>query len=147
MLRNSESLILGPRNLDKIFENKQIVQDSESLFMNKSFWGDKTRHQNKIKQILIDERKPEVPSTEKHISEIISSLNSVSGKPDNDEKILLLLHELYDYMNKNHLFGSKVNSKLKIQILKCLYKQVESQNEEILLQVAKIILEVSNLLY
>lgn len=141
MLRNSESLILGPRNLDKIFENKQIVQDSENLFVDKNFWTDKKpNHQKKTK--LVQEQTQEVPTYEKRVSEILTAIHEETGRQNSDKLILKLLQDLYNCLDKNNLFASKVNSKLKIQILKCLYKQVESQNEEILLEVARIILEV-----
>lgn len=68
-------------------------------------------------------------------------LNGKGGK--HEKEIMKILEELYECLDKNKLFGSKITSKMKIQILKCLYKQVESQNEELLLQIARIILTVS----
>lgn len=137
--RNSESLILGPRNLDKIFENKQIVQDSENLFLRQNFWSDKKSEQ--VKQDTNQNKTETEPTPESLVNDILLRLNNETDK-NNEVKIINLLQELYECLDKNKLFASKVCSKLKIQILKCLYKQVESQNEEVLLQVARIILEV-----
>lgn len=144
MLRNSESLILGPRNLDKIFENKQIVQDSENLFVSKNFWTDKKPN---TCTNLVQEQTQDVPTYEKRVSEILTAIHEETGRQNSDKVILKLLQDLYNCLDKNNLFASKVNSKLKIQILKCLYKQVESQNEEILLEVARIILEVCIMIF
>lgn len=130
----TETLILGPQNLDKIFENKQIVQDSEKLFIQKNYWAN-----NKKAQIISEERDP----FESTIEDLLNRLNAEIV----DIKVLDILKELYDCLDKNKLFGSKITSKMKIQILKSLYKQVESQNDELLLQLARIILAVSNVQY
>lgn len=51
-----------------------------------------------------------------------------------------LLGELYGGIEQaNAKESTRINSKMKIQILKCLYQYVELQNDELLLEIARII--------
>lgn len=77
------------------------------------------------------------------MDDVLISLNKESERKYKDDVVISLLHELYDCMEKEKLLEGKINSKLKIQILKTLYKFVESQEERILIIIAKIILAVS----
>ncbi|XP_049822564.1 armadillo repeat-containing protein 2 isoform X2 [Aethina tumida] len=113
----SQCLLLGPQNLDKLFDNKHIIEHSESLF-SKS----------------VDTKKLRT------VDDVLISLNKESERKYKDDVVISLLHELYDCMEKEKLLEGKINSKLKIQILKTLYKFVESQEERILIIIAKIIL-------
>lgn len=131
---------MGPQNLQKIFDNKEIIEHSETLFLNTGYFTNqlhKSQFSNKTeKSILADSKK------DRSVEDVLQDLNSENGN-NKEEKINSLLLELYDCMEKENLVNSKVPSKVKIQILKCLYKFVESRNEQILLNIAKIILSVS----
>ncbi|XP_065163837.1 armadillo repeat-containing protein 2 isoform X2 [Atheta coriaria] len=126
----SQCLLLGPQNLNKIFENKQIVNSSENLF---GQTAGNTR----------GKLPPPPPLT---VTTVIDSLNKESAHqptPDsnvNEPVVIGLLNSLYDCMETEGMLNSKVSSKMKIHILKCLYKYVESKNEELLLAIARIIL-------
>lgn len=85
------------------------------------------------------EQEDDMTVFERNIEKILSKFNESKHEKD----IMSILKELYECLDKNKLLGSKITSKMKIQILKCLYKQVECQNEELLLQVARIILTVN----
>lgn len=115
----SRCLLLGPQNLDKIFGNQQIIENSTTLFIQK----------------VLD-------SKEKSVDDIINCLNLESNKHDNEETIVQLLDEFYNCLDRENLLQIKISSKLKINILKCLYKFVESANERILLGIARIILAI-----
>ncbi|GJQ70464.1 hypothetical protein Trydic_g22876 [Trypoxylus dichotomus] len=84
----------------------------------------------------------DVAFTAKHktVDEVIELLIAESVKNHNDADIIELLGILYECMEKENMLNSKISSKTKIHILKCLYKFVESQNEKLLLSIARIIL-------
>ncbi|CAH1133333.1 unnamed protein product [Ceutorhynchus assimilis] len=111
----SECLLLGPQNLIKIFDNKHIIENSESLFTS-TVDGTRT------------------------IDDIMNELNKADPKNYNDEIVKSLLEEMYEFMEKDGLLDGKISSKLRIVILKCLYRFVESKNEQILINIAQIIL-------
>ncbi|VEN35484.1 unnamed protein product, partial [Callosobruchus maculatus] len=79
---------------------------------------------------------------ERNLDDVLDDLNNEHGKSGNDKKIVTLLGELYKFMEKDKLINTKVPSKLKIKILKCLYRFVESQNEHIMINIAKVILSL-----
>lgn len=74
-------------------------------------------------------------------------LNLENTKKNNDGVVIECLNDLYDCMEKENMLNNKVSSKTKIYILKCLYKYVESQNEKLLLGIARVILAVRKLLF
>lgn len=76
------------------------------------------------------------------LEDVVTELNSEREKYEY-ARVIMLLDELYNFMEKDNLVNSNVSSKLRIFILKCLYKFVESKNEEILINIAKVILSVS----
>lgn len=77
------------------------------------------------------------------IEDVIIILNKESRKCNNETIIINLLSELYNRVKETNLSeSSKINSKTKIYILKCLYQFVEYQNERLLLEIARIILLV-----
>ncbi|KAK9693613.1 hypothetical protein QE152_g34085 [Popillia japonica] len=114
----SQCLLLEPQNLSKIFENKQIIENSETLFV----------------------KTDDTTAKDKTVDEIIELLIAESVKTQNDTSVIELLDILYNCMEKNNMLTTKISSKTKIHILKCLYKFVESQNEKLLLSIARIIL-------
>jgi hypothetical protein len=58
------------------------------------------------------------------------------------------MSKLYSALETEEEIGKNFrNTKLRAQVLKTLYKFVESSNDMLLLQIARIILAVSNLLY
>nr|CAH7759819.1 unnamed protein product [Callosobruchus chinensis] len=114
----SQCLLLEPQNLEKIFDNRHIVENSQTLFLR----SDQKRERN--------------------LEDVLDDLNNEHGKSGNDKKIVTLLGELYKFMEKDNLINTKVPSKLKIKILKCLYRFVESQNEHIMINIAKVILSL-----
>ncbi|CAH2005835.1 unnamed protein product [Acanthoscelides obtectus] len=114
----SQCLLLEPQNLEKIFDNRHIVENSQTLFLR----SDQKRERN--------------------LEDVLDDLNNEHGKSGNDKKIVSLLEELYKFMEKDNPMNKKVPSKLKIKILKCLYRFVESQNEHILINIAKVILSL-----
>ncbi|KAJ3654800.1 hypothetical protein Zmor_013962 [Zophobas morio] len=113
----SQCLLLGPQNLNKIFDNKHIIENSETLFVRTA-----------------------AESKERSVEDVINDLNYESVKMDNEDRVIELLGELYDRMETENLLNTKVSSKMKIHILKALYKYVESQNEKLLLNIARVIL-------
>lgn len=141
----SECLLLGPQNLEKIFENKHIIANSETLFSQGSYFnrdvrGNKTR--NKItKSFSVLEMCDSMK--ERTFDDVLDLLNSEQYKT-NDAVTINLLNELYECMENENMITVHVGSKTKIHILKCLYKYVESQNEQLLLNIGRIILAVSN---
>lgn len=135
--------MLEPQNLNKIFENKQIVENSETLFITTGYFNNIIRSDFNNKQVnneSLDEQK--IVEHEKTVDSVIDLLNKECKKTNNDEIVIELLNDLYDCMEKENLLQTKVASKMKIYILKCLYKFVESQNEKLLLNIGRIILAV-----
>ncbi|KAI4465321.1 armadillo repeat containing 2 [Holotrichia oblita] len=134
----SQCLLLEPQNLSKIFENKQIIENSETLFV-KTGYLNNAISKNKLdtKIYALDDT---TTAKNKTVDEIIELLITESVKTQNDAIVIELLDMLYSCMEKNNMLTSKVSSKTKIHILKCLYKFVESQNEKLLLSIARIIL-------
>ncbi|KYB28497.1 armadillo repeat-containing protein 2 isoform X2 [Tribolium castaneum] len=111
----SQCLLLGPQNLNKIFDNRHIIENSETLFVG-------------------------TENKERNIDDVIDDLNNESNRMDNEDFVIELLEELYGKMEKANLLSTKVSSKMKIHVLKALYKFVESQNERLLLNIARVIL-------
>lgn len=139
----SQCFLLGPQNLTKIFDNKHIVDNSGTLFGQTGYLNSEKYMKNKNKSqkfILASYDKKE----EREVDDVLNDLYYESTKLDSDEGVVVsLLDELYECMENSNLLSGKVNSKLKIQILKSLYKFVEFQNENLLLNIARIILAVS----
>lgn len=79
---------------------------------------------------------------ERTFDDVLELLNSEQYK-NNEPVVVNLLNELYECMEKEHMICVHVSSKTKIHILKCLYKYVESQNEQLLLNIGRVILAVS----
>lgn len=138
----SECLLLGPQNLDKIFENKHIIASSETLFSQGSYFNrDVRKPRHKItKSFSVLEMCDNMK--ERTFDDVLDLLNSEQYR-NNDGVTINLLNELYDCMEKEKMIAVHVGSKTKIHILKCLYKYVESQNEQLLLNIGRIILAVS----
>lgn len=137
----SECLLLGPQNLDKIFENKHIIANSETLFSQGTYFNRKPPQRNRItKSFSVLEMCDNM--RERTFDDVLDLLGSEQYK-SNDAVTVNLLNELYDCMEKEGMIAVHVGSKTKIHILKCLYKYVESQNEQLLLNIGRIILAVS----
>lgn len=135
----SQCLLLGPQNLEKLFDNKQIIENSQTLFLNTGYFTSQLNRsylQNNT-SISVNQQK------RRTLEDVVTDLNSDKVTYD-DNRIIALLEELYGFMEQENLLNSKVSSKLKVFILKCLYRFVESKNEVVLINVAKIILSVSN---
>lgn len=130
---------MGPQNLNKIFDNRHIIENSETLFIGTGYMNREKAQRNK-NSILAAECK------ERSVDDVINDLNNESIKMDNDTRVIELLEELYDKMEKANLLTTKIHSKLKIHVLKALYKFIESQNEQLLLNIARVILGVSLIL-
>lgn len=138
----SDCLLLGPQNLTRIFDNKEIMQNSDTLFSKSGYFNrDIRRNKAKIaKSFSVLEMCDNLK--EKTFDDILELLNSEKYK--NDEHVTIsLLNELYENMQKENMLNININSRVKIGILKCLYKYVESQNEQLLLNIGRIILAVS----
>lgn len=140
----SECLLLGPQNFTKMFDNKQIIQNSECLFSKPGYFNNNfsnRKHKNKItKSFSVLEMCDSLK--ERSFDDILDILNSEKYK--NDEQIVInLLNELYESMEKENMININVGSRTKIHVLKCLYKYVESQNEQLLLNIGRIILAVN----
>lgn len=138
----SECLLLGPQNLDKIFENKHIIEGSETLFAKGGYFNrDLRKQRNKImKSFSVLEMCDNMK--ERTFDDVLDLLNGEQYR-NNDAVVIDLLNELYECMEKERMVTVHVGSKTKIHILKCLYKYVESQNEQLLLNIGRIILAVS----
>ncbi|CAH0557514.1 unnamed protein product [Brassicogethes aeneus] len=112
----SECLLLGPQNLEKLFDNRQIIENSGTLFANT------------------------VEAKTRTLDDVLNDINRESSYKYNNDVVIGFLYELYECMEKEKMFDGKISSKLKIQILKTLYKFVESTDERILIAIAKVIL-------
>lgn len=139
----SKCLVLEPQNLAKIFDNKEIIKNSETLFIKTDL-----RHSNNSsnKKKLINDKNDLVDiedynDNKKTFDAIIEKLNKENV--NNDNYVIDLLNDLYDCMASENMLNGKITSKCKITILKSLYKHVESQNDKLLLTIARIILAVS----
>lgn len=137
----SECLLLGPQNFNKIFDNKQIMQNSESLFSKAGYFNNfNGKQKNKItKSFSVLEMCDNLK--ERSFDDILDILNSEKYKNE-AHVIISLLNELYEAMEKDNMININVGSRTKIHVLKCLYKYVESQNEQLLLNIGRIILAV-----
>ncbi|PNF40949.1 hypothetical protein B7P43_G08853 [Cryptotermes secundus] len=72
---------------------------------------------------------------------ILSVLNSLAGKEECTEEAISCMSKLYSALEAEGGIGRNIqNTKLRAQVLKTLYKFVESSNEMLLLQIARIIL-------
>ncbi|XP_060527142.1 armadillo repeat-containing protein 2 [Cylas formicarius] len=109
-------ILLGPQNLTKIFDNRYIVENSERLFSSPPLRGDT-------------------------VEEVLARLDAVDARQT--DLVRDLLNELYGSMEKEGLVGSKTNPKIKIGILKGLYKFVESRDDEVLTDIARVILALN----
>uniref|UniRef100_A0A1Y1L9N7 Armadillo repeat-containing domain-containing protein n=2 Tax=Photinus pyralis TaxID=7054 RepID=A0A1Y1L9N7_PHOPY len=127
----SQCLLLGVENLNKLFENKQIVENSETLFVKTGYLNNVTRTENEKSSLDVYK--------ERTMENIIETL-SKHHKNVKDEVIVQSLRDLYDCMEQKKFLSTSVDSKTKICILKCLYRFVESPNEQLLLNIARIIL-------
>lgn len=133
----SRCILLGPHNLAKLFGNKHIIENSETLFVKTGYFNNspKSTHLTSISGTLDNNL-----SGPKTVEELINALNQESRKNNNGEIVMDLLGELYGGIEKaNAKESTRINSKMKIQILKCLYQYVELQNDELLLEIARII--------
>lgn len=143
----SECLLLGPQNLTKIFDNRHIIEHSETLFSStgyltkQHFLHRQERTDSRAHSILVGAKQTRT------IDDILNDLNKTDLQNYNDDIVQNLLDELYTYMEEQGMLNAKISSKLKIVILKTLYRFVESKNEQILINIAQIILAVSLLLW
>ncbi|XP_050309639.1 armadillo repeat-containing protein 2 isoform X2 [Anthonomus grandis grandis] len=136
----SECLLLGPQNLTKIFDNKQIVEHSETLFTSTGYLTNQLNNLHNKRGIATDPVTNDLkPRT---IDDILKNLNKIDLQNYDDETVKALLEELYEFMENDGMLNSKVSSKLKIVILKSLYRFVESKNEQILISIAQVILAI-----
>lgn len=76
------------------------------------------------------------------LDDVLELLNSEQYK-SNEAVVIDLMNELYECMEKEKMITVHVGSKTKIHILKCLYKYVDSQNEQLLLNIGRVILAVN----
>lgn len=137
----SQCLLLEPQNLTKIFENKQIIENSETLFVKTGYFNNALiANKSDTKVYALDDT---ASANDRTVEEVIEMLTTESVKTHNDAVVIELLEALYERMEKENMLNTKISSKMKIYILKCLYKFVESQNERLLLNIARIILAVS----
>lgn len=136
----SQCLLLGPQNLNKIFDNRQIIEHSETLFIRTGYL---TREISPKRKNLVLHNS--ILADVRTVEDVVNDLNTESTRMDNDNYVIELLNELYEFMDRENLKGSKIGSKLKIHILKGLYRFVESQNEQVLLSIARVILGVSHI--
>lgn len=134
----SQCLLLGPQNLEKLFDNKQIIENSQTLFLNTGYFTSQLNGSYLQNNRSISETQKK----RRTLEDVVTDLNLEKETYD-DNRIITLLEELYSFMEKENLLNSKVSSKMRVFILKCLYKFVESKNEIILISIAKIILSVS----
>lgn len=81
---------------------------------------------------------------ERTFDDVLEILNLERYKQDENITINLL-NELYECMEKENMINVTIGSKTKVNILRCLYKYVDSQNEQLLLNIGRIILAVSTL--
>lgn len=139
----TQCLVLEPQNLTKIFDNKEIICNSETLFVKRGLFN-KYQHKNDDKIIMkkSDLDLQDYSDNDKTVDNIIRILNKECLNNNDNEFVVNLLNDLYDGMEKENMLNGKINSKTKITILKCLYKYVESQNNKLLLNIARIILAV-----
>ncbi|XP_071455226.1 armadillo repeat-containing protein 2 [Hetaerina americana] len=77
------------------------------------------------------------------ILQLTQRLNSESANENNESKVIALLQNLYEMLDSKNLLGTKLNSKNKALILRSLYKFVERSSNELLLEVAHIILALN----
>lgn len=134
----SQCLLLGPQNLEKLFDNKQIIENSQTLFLNTGYFTSQLKRLD-----LQNNTSVSVNQTKRRtLDDVVTDLNSDKTTYD-DSRTISLLEELYGFMEQENLLNSKISSKLKVFILKCIYRFVDSKNEVILINVAKIILSVS----
>ncbi|XP_074039648.1 armadillo repeat-containing protein 2 isoform X2 [Leptinotarsa decemlineata] len=117
----SQCLLLGPQNLEKIFDNKQIIENSQTLFLNK---------------VSVEYKK------DRTAEDVLVDLSAENEKKIDEHRVITLLSELYECLEKENMINQKVASKTKIRILKCLYTFVDTQNEQILINIAKVILSL-----
>ncbi|KAJ4439022.1 hypothetical protein ANN_14978 [Periplaneta americana] len=75
------------------------------------------------------------------VQSILAVLNNLAGKEEYTEEVISLMSKLYTALEAEGGIGKNIqNTKLRGQVLKTLYKFVESSNETLLLQIARIIL-------
>lgn len=137
----SQCLLLGPQNLNKLFDNQNIINNSDTLFVRTGYFNRHLKSQITNKNTILVETDFNVRT----LNDILNDLNyEQQSNHMNDEHIIELFNELYDFMENDKLLDGKICSKIKIQILKCLYKFVESKNDQLLICIGKIILAVRN---
>ena len=141
----SDCFLLEPQNLTKIFDNQQIIESSETLFthtgyLTKQYFSHKHNDFNKLQNSILAKGK-----NQRNVEEVLNDLNIINVQNYNEDDVNNLLEELYKLMEQEGLFASKISSKLKIMLLKSLYRFVESKNENILINIAQIILIVSKI--
>nr|CAD7426048.1 unnamed protein product [Timema monikensis] len=72
---------------------------------------------------------------------ILKVLSGIPANEENSAEVLLLLAKLYKFLEADGIIGKpSPNGKMKSQVLKELYKFVEVSNNNLLLQIARIIL-------
>ncbi|KAG8225019.1 hypothetical protein J437_LFUL006030, partial [Ladona fulva] len=78
--------------------------------------------------------------TNHQLVKITQILYTEAGYENNESKVISIIQHLYESLETNGLLGCKLSSKTKTQILRSLYKFVERSNEELLLEVAHVVL-------
>ena len=72
----------------------------------------------------------------------------ISAPEECSEEVIVLVSKLYTALEVEGVIGKNIqNTKLRSQVLKTLYKFVESSDEKLLLQIARVILAVSINIY
>ncbi|KAJ8975565.1 hypothetical protein NQ317_000249 [Molorchus minor] len=90
----SQCLLLGPQNLENIFDNKQIIENSQTLFLNTGYFSSQlynAKLTNKIStSILANENKIRT------VEDVLRDLNEENGIDYNENRIIHLVGEIYD---------------------------------------------------
>ncbi|XP_046392648.1 armadillo repeat-containing protein 2 isoform X2 [Ischnura elegans] len=128
---NSESKVNNnaPKSSTSDTDHKKCNESSVGDMKKKSLKGVSRHGENEEKRICFDQ-----------IEEIILRLNGESLIENNDSKVITLLEKLYEILDCNNLLGTKLGSKKKSVILQSLYKFVERSSNELLLELARIIM-------
>ncbi|XP_021923025.1 armadillo repeat-containing protein 2 isoform X2 [Zootermopsis nevadensis] len=134
-----ETIAQNPSSKD----NFSTADSTTEMKERQSFYQAKEVNETADKCIDIREKSVVTVSEEKNnfIQSILTALNSLAGKEENIEEVVSLMLKLYSALETEGEIGKKFrNTKLRAQVLKTLYKFLESSNDMLLLQIARIIL-------
>lgn len=79
---------------------------------------------------------------ERDLDDVLDELNSENEREFDENRVVRRLEEVFGFMEKNEWIDTKVPSKVKVRVLKCLYRFVECQSQQVLINIAKVILAV-----